>query len=53
MKKHILYNFFFYIHKNINIQKIYEMKKILTIKLIFHYLIFHYQEIRENYLFIL
>jgi len=48
MKKHILYNFSFYIHKNINIQKIYEIKKILTFKLIFQY-----QEIRENYISIL
>jgi len=48
MKIHIVYNFFFYIHKKINIQKIYQMKKILTIKLIFNY-----QEIKENYLFYL
>jgi len=27
MKKHILYNFFLYINKNINIKKTYEMKK--------------------------
>ena len=27
MKKHILYNFSFYIHKNINIQNIYKIKK--------------------------
>jgi len=48
MKKHIIYNFSFYINKNINIQKTNDMKKILIIKLIFHY-----QQIKENYLFIL
>jgi len=28
MKKHILYNFSFYIHKNINIQKLMRWKEI-------------------------
>jgi len=37
IKKHILYNFSFYIYKNINIQKNYEIKKILIFKLIFQY----------------
>ena len=36
MKKYIVYDISFYIHKE-TYKKTHEMKKILTIKLIFHY----------------
>jgi len=47
MKKHMVHNFSFYIHKK-NIQNTHKMKKKLNIKLIFFY-----QEKGESYLFIL
>ena len=47
MKKHIVHNFSFYIHKKINIQKTHKMKKKLNIKLIFSY-----QEKGESYFFL-
>jgi len=37
MRKHIIHNFSFYIHKKLNIQKIQKMKKKLNITLIFTY----------------
>ena len=48
MKKPIVYNFSFYSHKKINIQKIHKMNKKINIKLIFSY-----QEEGYNYLFYL
>jgi len=47
MKKHMVHNFSFYIHKK-NIQNTHKMKKKLNIKLIFFY-----QEKGESYLFYL
>ena len=46
MKKHIVHNFSFYIHKKKIYKKIHKMKKKLNVKLIFSY-----QEKGESYFY--